>query len=53
MSYLYIPPTASADTIVPIQEPTSSPSVAKTTINSEYKYMTFINTEPSLIALQV
>jgi len=33
-------------------EPTSSPSVPKITINSDYKYMSFINdnTEPSLIA---
>jgi hypothetical protein len=35
-----------------IQEPTSSPSVSKTTIDSDYKYMSFTNnnTEPSLIA---
>jgi len=42
--FLKVPPTTPVDTIVPIQEPTSSPSAAKTTINSEYKYMTFTYT---------
>jgi hypothetical protein len=33
-----------------IQEPTSSPSVAKTTINSDYKYMSFvINNTPNIV----
>jgi len=37
-------PLAPADTIVNIQEPTSSPSVNSTTINSDYKYMSFSST---------
>jgi len=37
-------PVAPADTIVNIQEPTSSPSVQPTTITgTDFKYMTFIN----------
>jgi hypothetical protein len=34
-------PVAPADTIVNIQEPTSSPSVTKTIIDNDYKYMSF------------
>jgi len=39
--FLKVPPTAPFDTIVNIVEPTSSPSVAITTINTDYKYMAF------------
>jgi len=42
--FLKVPLIVPVDTIVNIVEPTSSPSVPKITINSEYKYTTFTNT---------
>ena len=44
--YLNIPPILTTNIIVPILEPISSPSVAKITINSEYKYMSFTYKTP-------
>jgi len=43
-NFLKVPPIVPTNTIVPIVEPTSSPSVSKITINSEYKYMAFTYT---------
>ena len=42
-------PTVEIEGIVNIVEPTSSPSVPITTIDNEYKYMTFTNITPNII----
>ena len=43
-----VPPTAPVGTIENIVEHTSSPSVSKITINSEYKYMAFTYTSGAI-----